>query len=114
LVLLGDTGSGKSTCIHYLAGSEMKKTTINDLPHIEPIVNRYIPNIIDSVKCSPYSVSETRHINAIEISTNEKGKKIEIFLVDTPGFGDTRGPEVDIINGISTIQAIGTTLLLDR
>lgn len=34
--------------------------------------------------------SETRYINAIKMKFNKsKDKKYELWLVDTPGFGDT-------------------------
>jgi ABC-type glutathione transport system ATPase component len=33
-LLIGETGSGKSTTIHFLAGSEMSRAVVNNLPHI--------------------------------------------------------------------------------
>jgi ABC-type glutathione transport system ATPase component len=34
-LLIGDSGSGKSTTIHYLAGSTMKKTEVDGVPHVD-------------------------------------------------------------------------------
>ena len=34
-LLIGDSGSGKSTTIQYLAGSTMKKTEVDGLPHVD-------------------------------------------------------------------------------
>lgn len=36
ILLLGSTGAGKSTTVHYLAGSKMRLVKINSIPHIEP------------------------------------------------------------------------------
>jgi ABC-type multidrug transport system ATPase subunit len=36
IMFLGDTGAGKSTTIHFLAGSKMRKVKINGVDHIEP------------------------------------------------------------------------------
>ena len=41
VLFIGNTGAGKSTFIHYLSGSKMKKELINGIEHIGPseIVN---------------------------------------------------------------------------
>lgn len=36
IMLLGTTGSGKSTTVHYLAGSKMRLVRVNGIPHYEP------------------------------------------------------------------------------
>ena len=36
VLFLGGSGSGKSTTIHYLAGSKMLKTTQKGLTHYQP------------------------------------------------------------------------------
>jgi ABC-type sugar transport system ATPase subunit len=36
IMFLGDTGTGKSTTLHFLAGSKMRKVTLNKIDHIEP------------------------------------------------------------------------------
>jgi ABC-type sugar transport system ATPase subunit len=35
ILLLGSTGCGKSTTIHYLCGSRMRETKVEGLAHIE-------------------------------------------------------------------------------
>jgi flagellar biosynthesis GTPase FlhF len=37
ILLLGDTGTGKSTTIHFLAGSEMRVVNRDGLINIEPL-----------------------------------------------------------------------------
>ena len=47
------------------------------------------------------SESCTKHINSVNV--NYKGRK---FLVcDSPGIGDTRGPEIDIANTYGLVKA---------
>ena len=36
ILLLGSTGVGKSTLMHFLAGSRMRVTTVGGIPHVEP------------------------------------------------------------------------------
>jgi ABC-type uncharacterized transport system ATPase subunit len=36
ILFLGNTGAGKSTTIHYLAGSKMVKTLVDGISHIGP------------------------------------------------------------------------------
>jgi hypothetical protein len=63
ILLLGSTGCGKSTTVHYLCGSKMIKTENEDLIHIQAslIINEDLRN----VKCSPHSKSETRYVTPI-------------------------------------------------
>ena len=60
------------------------------------------------------TISETRFINAVPVSLSKafgimpyecEGKDL-IWLLDTPGFGDSGGPEIDISNGLGTVRAI--------
>jgi len=106
VLFLGDTGAGKSTHIHFLAGSTMVQTRIKGLNHIMPTE---IKNpALKKVSTSPFAKSETRFISAVPIKISElDGVNDERFvLCDTPGFEDTSGAEVDIANGYSIVKAV--------
>jgi len=106
VLFLGGTGSGKSTLIHFFAGSEMEWQKVKGLKHIVPtkITNSDAKNITTS----PFSVSETRYIIPVTINFADIGsyRKNSIILCDSPGFGDTRSPEIDIGNAIATVKVI--------
>jgi len=106
ILFLGGSGSGKSTTIHFLAGSEMRQVVVDGLDHVEPVkvFNQHLAN----VKSSPHARSETRFITAVPVSLrglDPKGSG-EVILCDTPGFNDSSGPEVDIANGIGIVKAV--------
>ncbi|ETN98841.1 hypothetical protein RFI_38646, partial [Reticulomyxa filosa] len=107
ILFLGGTGSGKSTLIHYLAGSKMEKQIVDGNNHIAPVEvkNKALRNVVTSAR----AVSETRHITAVPIDLKEMRVFTEedsVVLCDTPGFEDTSGPEVDVANGIGIIRAL--------
>ncbi|CAF3422696.1 unnamed protein product, partial [Rotaria sp. Silwood2] len=106
ILFLGETGSGKSTAIHFFAGSTMKRVTVNGLNHITPI-NIKNPEL-QKVTTSPFARSETRYITSVEVNYKsvEASTNGSIILCDTPGFEDTNGPEVDIANGIGVVKAV--------
>ncbi|CAF1671128.1 unnamed protein product [Adineta ricciae] len=113
ILLIGETGTGKSTTIQFLSGAKMKKTKVEVEPgrfseHITidgPIKNHDLINVTNSA----LSKSETRYIAPVSIplrdicGSHESG---EIILCDAPGFGDTAGAEVDIANGVGVIEAL--------
>ncbi|CAF3045236.1 unnamed protein product [Rotaria sp. Silwood2] len=113
ILLIGETGTGKSTTIQFLAGSKMKKTKVEVEPgrfleHITAdglITNSGLENVISSAR----NKSETRYITPVTIQLKDIFGSYEfgeIILCDAPGFGDTAGPEVDIANGVGVIEAI--------
>ncbi|ETO01626.1 hypothetical protein RFI_35814, partial [Reticulomyxa filosa] len=110
ILFLGGTGTGKSTLIHFLAGSKMEKQAVDDKPHIAPtkIINKALHN----VTCRASAKSETKYITAVPIDLKELGvlsiKLENVVLCDTPGFEDTNGPEVDVANGMGIIKALQT------
>ncbi|CAF3931930.1 unnamed protein product, partial [Adineta steineri] len=113
ILLIGTTGSGKSTTVQFLTDTKMKETRVEICPgkflkHITtdgPIINS---GLID-VKSSPLSKSETRFLIPVTISFKDifgSYETNEIILCDAPGFGDTESPEMDISNCVGVIRAL--------
>ncbi|CAF4619469.1 unnamed protein product [Rotaria sp. Silwood1] len=97
---------GKSTTIHFLAGSKMIEIEVRGLYHIAPVeINN--PDL-KYITTSPFVKSETRYITSVEVKLkNTNGlTKESIILCDSPGFEDTSGPEVDIANGLGIVNVI--------
>ncbi|CAF3541480.1 unnamed protein product [Rotaria socialis] len=116
LLLVGETGSGKSTTIQFLAGSEMKEVQVEIEPgkfldHITPIGPVKNPEL-NNVTSSPFHKSETRYITPVTIPLKDILGSHEtdiITLCDAPGFSDTAGVEVDIANSVGVIEALKGT-----
>ena len=79
IIALGETGSGKSLFCKLFSKSET-------------FLSKYSPE------------SVTTEINSITFKNEEK--KVEIFLIDTPGSNDSRGPEQEKKNLILTQKFI--------
>ncbi|XP_047141207.1 uncharacterized protein LOC105845996 isoform X2 [Hydra vulgaris] len=111
ILLLGMTGSGKTATIHFLSGSKMIKQKIeiepgkflNHITAAEPF-----PDALSNFVISCHAESESRYINPIQINLKDLGAFTDKFIIlcDSPGFGDTAGPEVDIANSISLVEGI--------
>ncbi|KAL4489791.1 hypothetical protein ABPG72_022431 [Tetrahymena utriculariae] len=111
ILLLGGTGAGKSTTIHFLAGSQMGFQEIqlekdSFLQYIAPVQvkNRGLQKI----KVGFSATSETRFITPVSVNFKDLDMPSNgsIILCDSPGFDDTAGPEVDIANGLGIVKAI--------
>lgn len=91
VMLLGNTGSGKSALLDYLNGTKLTPV-LDDR-------NRYIFQDTDTISSS--SKSKTTYPRVIKI----KG----VTYYDCPGFRDTRGSDQDIINAYSIYKFIEKT-----
>jgi len=119
ILLLGETGAGKTTIIQFLLGMKMEEKTNKGILHIEGDTDEYLlrkypkgvfdENIIKNIKnlkSSCFMQSETRYLNPIQIDLGDSYNRDSIIICDTPGFRDSNGTEVDIANGISIIKTI--------
>ena len=69
-----------------------------------------MPKELQSFIASSAKKSITRFINPIKVTFQNKDDFTEtVFIVDTPGFGDTQGHEVDISNSIGIIRSVSKT-----
>jgi ribosome biogenesis GTPase A len=101
-MLLGTSGSGKSTTLLYLSGLKMKKVRLDGIPHIRPESFSGRSDLVE-VGVSPFAKSETRFVRAIKISMDDKS---DIIVVDAPGVPDTESAEVDVANSVSIMKAL--------
>ncbi|CAM4828535.1 unnamed protein product [Rotaria magnacalcarata] len=106
ILLLGNTGSGKSTTVHFVGGSKFEQRKVNGVSHLYPIDIKN-PDL-RKITTSPSAQSETQYITPVRIFYKDVGVEIKdsILVCDSPGFKDNRGPEVDIANGVGIIKAI--------
>lgn len=113
ILFLGSSGAGKSTAIHFLAGSSMQTINVNGLPHIYA---EQIANVMaQKIKINPHykHTSAADDFIAVPInyraSANNAGGNASkcVILCDTPGFSfdaSGRSPEVDLINAFRLVN----------
>ena len=107
-MLIGPTGSGKSTTLHYLSGSSMQRaifhTDDEDIEHItfsDVSDHCYDQQALKQVEISARMISCTKYIKAIKFKFSEE----DMMICDCPGLEDTRGPELDIANIYGVVLA---------
>jgi GTPase SAR1 family protein len=109
LLMIGNTGSGKSTNILKFLGYDLKPGKFGKLTTLIPTTNLDQDHL--TFYTSPEAKSCTRYINAVAIPlkmypTGIPEYKRNLAICDTPGFGDSAGVEVDIANGVGMINAL--------
>lgn len=116
IVLLGETGCGKSTTALYLSGINLQKKEIH-LPNnsgliitIEPAENLSLDKELTKIRPSYKARSETSKIITVPISfsTENNNSHDELLICDTPGIGDTRSNEMDVIGSYHVVEFIKT------
>ncbi len=102
VVVLGGTGAGKSTFINYLLGRTMVSRPLGDIDPGSDSSNRRVI----SVSPGEEEVATIGHgglqrpqtlLPQVVVGPNDG----EVVYCDCPGFGDSRGPEIDIANAVN-------------
>ena len=110
-LVLGKTGAGKSTTIHFLAGSTMVQDPKTNHTSPVKVTNVYLKEIKTEFRVA---ASVTRYISGVPINLRDAGVKVKrgpqsknnVTLCDSPGFDDTSGAEVDTANGLGIVQGL--------
>lgn len=94
-MVIGLTGSGKSTTILKFSGASFRKIEVNGTTEYEP---EHFDHTFEKFRISSKGVSCTNYITSAPIPNSmqvglQRQKKIDkpLYVVDTPGFEDTRG-----------------------
>lgn len=87
ILVMGNTGSGKSTLVHYLARDPSKIEAIYD--------GGLYPKVIDHWDILPENISTTRSRTLVPELTIDEKKNV---WYDCPGFQDTRSTEFEVAN----------------
>jgi predicted GTPase len=109
LLMIGNTGSGKSTNILKFLGYNLKPGKFGKLTTLIPTTELESNHI--TFYTSPEAKSCTRYINAVPVPEKMYPNGTPVYkrtlvICDTPGFGDSAGVEVDIANGVGMINAL--------
>eukprot|EP00977_Amphora_coffeiformis_P020937 scaffold8649_cov185-Amphora_coffeaeformis.AAC.8 len=107
VLVVGKTGTGKSTLIQALAGSKLYateyETTSYGQTFFKTVFESQTP--LPGFEIGHKKSSQTRHINSYTtIVARKDGSKKELVYVDSPGFEDTEGSEVDIATAVMLSQ----------
>ena len=95
ILLLGETGAGKSTFLNYLAnhfldGSLTKQSKYSNVKTVVPnaVIPQVTNQIADYAENSIYDKTKSQTAKPVLFPFKDKDQS-DFFVIDTPGFGDT-------------------------
>ena len=100
VVFLGAAGSGKTTCLHYLAGTMFEETEVDGFCHMQP--KCVADPILATYETSSGRDTVTRTLQTAQIEYHGH----TLVLCDTPSITDAEGSEEDIAHGLGLVRAI--------
>ena len=105
VLLLGSAGSGKTSTLHYLAGSCFQEVEVEGKKHYEPadIIHPQVEGM--KISCSGGQTGNpvvTRHLQVAELDIEGK----PVVICDTPSFGYHESVEEVIANSLSLVRAL--------
>ncbi len=114
LLMCGETGSGKTTVINGLANL-CARSSMKGRPHIKAaIATRYIPQSSEFAGVAGSEVggsgvgSQTQSCASYSMTHLTPDATVQLQVIDTPGFSDTRGVSQDEINMTKIIDTVSS------
>lgn len=105
-LVIGKTGSGKSSLIQGISGKKFMSVDHEVTSKSEKFIKRVfeVDDPLEGFEIGHEKTSKTSAINCFERETGKKSEPEIMFYVDSPGFEDTNGLEVDIATSIMIAQ----------
>ena len=101
MLLIGETGSGKTSFLNLMCNYGMIQT-LGKQVEIESFKQFHDIKLENSLSCKMESKTDGATLYTVEYNT------MNIGIIDTPGFGDSRGLDVDKQHVIKIIDALKT------
>ena len=98
-IIMGNTGSGKSTFINYLHGCMMVKEKKYDM-HLVGVSKESKVKVAADIGHTPTSATL---LPATTLLKDPQNNSTSFAIVDTPGFKDNRSSEINIANAVNTL-----------
>jgi predicted GTPase len=110
VILIGNTGAGKSTFVNYVLGCEMIKKTSEEMDEIGVEVlcdvvvvkSRSEGGCYDEVTAIGHNKKSTTFMPQLKQDSNNP----KMVYCDCPGFSDNRGAEIRIVNAVTIKQIL--------
>ncbi|KAL4481681.1 hypothetical protein ABPG74_007770 [Tetrahymena malaccensis] len=94
ILIVGPTGSGKSTICNYLLGEDMYLRTVKSLQEVDGHLYETEKDVIDSK--GNFQIGHSKQSHTLELQIAHVMNNY--YLCDSPGFFDNRGAEIEIFN----------------
>lgn len=101
ILLMGSPGSGKTTTMHYLAGTSFREITREGINYFKPVEVSDTELANMKVSCGGKEVI-TRHLQVVSVPVDGGS----VVLCDSPSFGDHETIEEVIANSLGLVRAI--------
>jgi energy-coupling factor transporter ATP-binding protein EcfA2 len=112
VLMIGHTGAGKSTLTQYFGGSLLEEVTHGSKVRVNVRCYGSIPTLEKFEIGDCEVASKTRYVTGLPLSPSAVNGDLPnrstetISLCDTPGFLETRGPEMQIATGQGIVDAV--------
>ena len=102
LLLLGSPGCGKTTALHYFAGTTFREISMGSITVFKPTDVSH-PDLADMrISCGGGKEVITRHLQTVTVEVDGK----TVVLCDTPSFGDHETVEEVIANSLGLVREL--------
>ena len=94
ILLTGAVGSGKTTTLHFMAGTEFEETEVDGFMHLDPVSIRD-PRIEGyKTSCGQYAV--TKCLQTVPVSVHNGNREDLLVICDVPGVGSASTAEEEL------------------
>ena len=113
ILLCGAARSGKTTTLHYMAGSKLEEVEVEGFFHLQPTRVKQAALAHYKTACSDRE-AVTKHLQTVTVriqdGTNKESER-EVVICDTPGLGNgaslsDNSVELDIANGLGMVRSL--------
>ena len=102
VLLLGSSGAGKTTTLHFLAGTSFTEVEVDGFFHLLP--TDFVDRDVVGYETSSGGIPVTKSVQTAHVTIDGR----DVVICDTPGFGgeNKESIEEDIANGLGIVRAL--------